>query len=274
MSTEPLPQVDLVINCYERTYRDVLSPGFFPRIAESCRFTFARHVALLNNIQDIESARRLGENRKSDGEIQQYFRVEDYLEEALRTTGLRRSDLKNIPHYSNWALVALIIPGSEFMVHWDAEIRMAEPYNWIEPSLRLMRADPRIAVANPLWDKGENALEFREKSGEFMLGYGFSDQVYLLSRKEFAQPVYRHWVPIALRYPVAHIAPYFEQMVDSYMRANYRYRATLTAARYLHPVAEGAAYPRDIKSRILSASKRAAVAIMRHTPGKHRYIHD
>ena len=28
------PRVDLVVNCFERTYRDVLKAGFFPRIEE------------------------------------------------------------------------------------------------------------------------------------------------------------------------------------------------------------------------------------------------
>jgi hypothetical protein len=267
-------KVDLVINCYERTYRDVLSPGFFQKVAESCQFSFTQHTVLLNNIRDMEGALRLCEERIADGGIHQFFRVEDYIDDALRVAGLTHRDLNNIPYYSNWALVALIVPGNEFMVHWDAEIRMVEPYNWVEPSLRLMQADPRVAVANPLWDTKGNVREFREKNGEFMLGYGFSDQIYLISRKEFAKPVYHSWVPISLRYPVAHIAPYFEQMVDSYMRVNRRYRATLTAARYQHPVAEGAAYPSGIKARILFAAKRAAVGLMRHFPGKHRYFHD
>jgi hypothetical protein len=274
MNPIPLPPVDLVINCYERTYRDVLAPGFFHGVASDCEFNFSQRTVLLNNIAEMDSALRLAKERISAGEIDQVFLVNRYLEEALQVTGLTRRGLGRIPHYSNWALVALVVPGSDYMVHWDAEIRMVHPFNWIEPSLQLMQADSRIAVANPLWKTGGAAPEFRERVGDFSLSYGFSDQVYLLSRKDFARPIYHHWVPIALRYPVAHIAPYFEQMVDSYLRVANRYRATLVTAQYVHPVAEGAEYPRDILARASFAVKRATVAIMRHSPGRHRYFHD
>lgn len=268
------PCVDLVINCYERTYRSVLAPRFFTHVSDSCEFLFAKHTVLLNNIPDMRDAMHLAEERMAAGEIHQVCIVEEYLNEALAVTGLTRKKLGNIAHYSNWALAALVVPGSDYMLHWDAEISMVQPFNWISPALDLIRSDPRVAIANPMWKGGENAPEFRERAGDFALSYGFSDQIYLMNRKEFARPIYQHWVPISLRYPVAHIAPYFEQMVDSYLRVANRLRATHTLAQYVHPVAEGAAYPRDIKSQALSLVKRVAVGIMRHSPGRHRYFHD
>lgn len=274
MAITALPQVDLVVNCFERTYRDVLAPGFFCQVVRDCQFRFAQRTVLLNNIEDMEHALRMAEERISMGEIDRFFLVEDLLPEALRMVGMTRRELGRLAHYSNWAFAALVVPGSDYMVHWDAEIRMVQPFNWIEPSMRLMQADSRIAVANPLWKDGDSAREFRERAGDFSLSYGFCDQVYLMNRREFAHPIYRHWVPIALRYPVAHIGRYFEQMVDSYLRVTGRYRATLMTARYIHPVAEGAAYPRDIKARTLFALKRGAVRAMRSFPGRHRYFHE
>jgi hypothetical protein len=251
-----------------------LAPGFVSTIVDDSLFAFARRTILLNNINDKEDALRLAKERLAAGEIDQINVVEDHLDEALAVTGLTKERLGKIAHFSNWALAALVIPGNDYMVHWDAEIRMVQPYNWIDAALQLFAADSRVAVANPLWKSGERSPEFREWSGDFALSYGFSDQVYLLNRREFARPIYDHWVPIALRYPVAHISPYFEQMVDSYLRVANRYRATHMVARYEHPVEEGISYPRDVKARALFTARRIAVAAMRRTPGRHRYFHD
>jgi len=274
MNTASQIPVDLVINCYERTYRSVLAPGFVSRVTNDCSYPFARRTILLNNIHDMEDARRRAQELIAAGEIDQINLVEDHLDEALSVTGLTRKRLGKIAHFSNWALTALVIPGHDFMVHWDAEIRMVQPYNWIDPALQLFAADTRVAVANPLWVSGEHSPEFRERSGDFALSYGFCDQVFLIDRREFARPIYDHWVPIALRYPVAHISPYFEQMIDSYLRVAGRYRATHMIARYEHPIEEGIAYPRGLRIRTLTVAKRIAVGAMRRTPGRHRYFHD
>lgn len=272
-AADTLPPVDLVVNCFERTYRAVLAPGFIAKVEDSCRYRFARRVVLINNIEDLAEARRMADERIHSGEIDDYYLVSEMLDAALKATGLKRQKLGLLPFYSNWALVALIVPGSNYMVHYDAEIAMQEPVNWIEPSLRLMRADPRVATAAPMWLREDGSKCFREKSGEFNLGYGFSDQIFLLDRREFARPIYCHWTIASMRYPVSHISPYFEQWVDAYLRVSRRYRATFMGARYIHPMEEGAAYPHSLAKRLHYLSIRVMVRVGRMIPGRHRFLH-
>jgi hypothetical protein len=266
--------VDLVVNCYERTWQRVLAPGFFPDIVDQNRFAFARRVALLNNIADWRAATAVAEARLREREIDAYYLVADYMEEALRRTGLTAADLASIPHYSSWALAALVLPGSDWLMHWDADLQMDPPCDWVGPALELMQSDSRIAVANPMWKKADMRRELREICGDFVLGYGFTDQIYLLRRSEFAAPVYRYWVPISMRYPLSHVRPYYEQMVDAYMRRNRRLRATLAKAHFTHMTEEGAAYPGGFGNRIRRYCSKAAVWSMRMIPGRHPYVHD
>lgn len=268
------PPVDLVINCYERTYREVLAPGFFPEIERSCCFRFSQRVALINNVNNLAEARHMALKLRGAGEIDEFVFVEELIASALKKLGLSQKALDPLPFYSNWALVALILPGSDYMVHWDAEVRLTDSIDWISPSLQLMRENRRIATTNPLWKNGEDAPEFRERAGEFSFSYGFSDQLYLLDRREFARPIYHYWVPISCRFPVSHIAPYFEQWVDSYIRVTKRYRATFMKAHYVHTTEEGAAYPRNFESRLRFLRNRIFVKVIRSVPGNHRYFHD
>jgi hypothetical protein len=269
-----LPAVDLVINAYERTYRSVLSEGFVSRINGDNGNVFARSVVLLNNILDRSDAHHRALALLESGELHSVFSVNDHLDEALHVTGLSRRDLSTIPHYSDWALAALVLPGADYMVHWDAEVHMSSPCDWVTPSMRLMQEDQRISVANPLWSGGGFSQEERERVGDFCLSYGFSDQVYLIDRREFRNHIYHHWVPISLRYPLAHIAPYFEQMVDAYLRVTRRYRATFLGAQYEHPNSEGASYPSSFRLNALNQLRRGIVAVARRVPMRHPYFHD
>jgi len=269
-----VPDVDLVINCFERTYRKVLSAGFIQRIVEENCFPFRNITLLLNNIDTPEKAREMAEDLLASQEITQFFFVADHLDHALKVTGLSRKRLGKLPFYTDWALVALIVPGSDWIVHWDADVHLEHPGNWITPSTDLMNGNPAIATANPLWKNANTDREERKRDGDFVLGYGFTDQVFLLRRSEFAQPIYHSWLPISLRYPVSHIGSYFEQWVDAYMRTQRRLRATYLPITFIHATEEGSSYPREWNVRVKSILRRVFVAIIRRLPFRHPYLSD
>jgi hypothetical protein len=146
-----------------------------------------------------------------------------------------------------------------------------EPFNWVDPSIALMRDDPRVAVANPDWGRDDPRTETLEFKDGFSLGYGFSDQVFLVRRSEFARPIYRtRCCPVSLRYPLAHVAAVFEQRVDAYMRAHRRLRATHLRAVYRHPASEGSAYPDTTAFENLRRLRNAAIVkALRWLPLRH-----
>lgn len=230
-------QVDLVVNTFERTYRDVLAPGVFDRIAEQNRFAFARRVALVNNVDDRADAEARARALIDAGGLDDYLVVADHLDAALATTGLTRADLEPSPHYTDCALVAVTGPGSPWLLYWDADVTLSHPFDWITPAVELMEGDPRILVANPGWgDRASLEHETLRRSGDFALGVGFSDQVFLARRAELGAPIYGQRCVTRLRYPEAERGVYvFEARVDAHMRHAGRQRATHTGVDYHHP---------------------------------------
>lgn len=244
MQENGMDDVDFIINVYESTYRTVLTPGYIKQLTASNKFAFRKVVLVVNNVADPDAVRVLAAKLVNTGEIDAYVLVGEQLDRALRMAGLTKDDLDPVAYYSDWAFVAVFLPGvASWICHWDAEVCLREPVDWISPSIRLMQQDERIAVANPNWAKEGLDRVTRFVTGEFSIGYGFSDQVFLLRTSEFARPIYRHFAPVSLRYPLAHISPIFEQRVDSYMRTQRRLRATYRGAQYFHPN-EGSSYPK------------------------------
>jgi hypothetical protein len=238
------PQVELVTNTWERTYREVLRPGWFAEIDSQNRFAFARRTALINNVDDRPHAETLARQLVQAGEIDRYAFVADHLERALRITGLTERDLARIPHYSDCPLVAVTLEGPPWLLYWDADVRLETPADWISPSLEQMEGDSRILAANPNWVDPTLERETIERRDDFALGHGFSDQVFLARRADLASPIYGQRCLAVVRSPLAHLGKIFETRIDLWMRHHDRLRATYVPVRYVHPPAQaGASYP-------------------------------
>lgn len=262
-----MADVDLVVNCFERTYRDVLGGDLLDEIAADNRFAFARRTVLVNNVADREDATRGAEAAVARGAIDRFAFVEDHLDAALARTGLTPADLGPVPYFTDWALVAVTLEGPDWMLHWDADVRLEAPCDWISPAIELMDRDPRVLVANPNWEF-PNLHEFTfETVGDFALGHGFSDQVFLGRRAELGRPIYASRGLSLLRYPVAHLADIFEARVDAHLRAAGRLRATHRTARYLHAVEMGTSWPdQTLHQRLRAARNHAIIQGLRLLP--------
>ncbi len=251
MSADVDTPVDLVVNVFERTYRDVLEPGAFAAIAVAQRRRFARRVVLVNNVADPADARARGRRLLAQGEIDELHFVAAHLDRALARTGLRREELEPLLHYSDASLVAATLPGSPWLLYWDPEARLAEPVDWITPALELMGDDPRVVVANPSWELPDGAGRRQGVEREtvatragFAIGHGFSDQVFLARRALLAAPIYKQRCIASIAYPGAHKARVFEARVAAYMRHHDGLRATSLEASYVTDApAGGSSYP-------------------------------
>jgi hypothetical protein len=180
------------------------------------------------------------------------------------------------PHFTDWGLVLASVPGPDWLVHCDPEVRMLEPSDWITPSLALMQADARVMLANPRWyapTPRHDTLArttFESRDG-FALGLGFSDQLFLARRSELARPIYLQRCLASRRYPMANVALSFEARVDAWMRHHERLRANFLGATYAHPDEIGGAYPsRRASEKLAGLFNRAVVASVRVSPVKAR----
>ena len=262
------PSVDLVVNTFERTYRDALRPERFDEIVTDNPYPFARRVALINNVNDVADARARARACVDADALDAYFFVRDLLPQALARTGLERRDLGRIPHFSDCAVTAVSLDGPEWILYWDAELRLRPAADWITPAIDLMERDRRILVANPSWPAATLERETFESQGEFALGYGFSDLAFLARRRELAAPIYRQRCVARLRYPLAHVAHIFESRVDAYMRHAGRLRATYRGAVMSYPShSMGTAYPPlTSRERLRYARNRVVTALLYRSP--------
>jgi len=238
--------VDLVVNCYERTYRNVLELGYVHALVDSQRFDFASVTVTINNVADRWDAERRAARLRLDPTISRVEWVADHLPKAMKVTGMRRRDMDRLPHFTDCGLVAATLPGPDWVCYWDADARLREPHDWITPTLNRMTSEPRAAVGNPNnWHPGLAEREALRVDGDFAVGYGFSDVAFLARRADLARKIYhRVWrCPASWRYPLAHVEPVFEQRVDAWMRTAGRLRVTYLPAVYEHVAPVGVNYP-------------------------------
>jgi hypothetical protein len=268
--------VDFAVNCYERTYRHVLEPGVFQTLLADHARAFARRTAIINNVEDRSDAERRARRLVESGELDAWFFVEDHIEGALQRTGLTATEIARAPYFTDWGLVLVTIPGPDWVVHCDAEVRLREPHDWVTPSIELMCRDGRVMAANPRWYTPSLRYDPLSRStfehvGEFALGPGFSDQLFLCRRSELAAPIYRQRCLSIRRYPMAHVCRPFEARIDAWMRHHGRLRATYRDAVYVHPDEIGEGYPaRRPMEKLEAVFNAALIGVARRLPVKRR----
>ena len=180
------------------------------------------------------------------------------------------------PHFTDWGLVLVTVPGPDWLVHCDPEVSLLEAHDWVTPSLQLMQGDARVMIANPRWyaptpRHDTLARTTLERAGRFAIGLGFSDQLFLARRSELAAPIYRQRCLASRRYPMANVALTFEARVNAWMRHHERLRANYIDATYAHPDEIGGAYPsRSAREKLTGLCNRALVAGVRSLPLKKR----
>jgi hypothetical protein len=269
----PAPDVDLVVNCFERSYRKVLAPGFFPRIEGDNARTFASRTVVINNVEDRDDATALADARVAAGEIDRYVFVADRLEIALERCGLTLAELQPIPYFTDFAIVAATLDGPDWMLMWDADLRLRAPADWVTPAIELMDRDRRIMAANPNWPV-DNLDEFTmERDGDFAIGQGFTDQAFLARRGELGRPIYRQRCVALRRYPLSYVGAIFEARVDAHMRHHGRLRATHRPTVYEHEVEMGTSWPSlTLRERALQARDVLVIALLRRLPWRPSHL--
>ena len=131
--------IELSITCWERTYRDVLAPGFFNKLAVMNGEPFSEQVAVINNVDDPGDAVARAEALVQSGELSGYRLVAPALPDALRATGLNRRRLGTVAHYTDHFLVAATGAGPDFLCLWDADSVLVLPHDWVTPTAEYLR---------------------------------------------------------------------------------------------------------------------------------------
>ena len=256
--------VSFFVNCFERDYRKVLSPGFIKAKALQFRYPFIRRVVTINNVKNRQDALTLAQAAIKRGEIDLYLEVEKELPAALTQCGLSIDKLHLIRHYIDFALVAVVAAQDGYLLYCAPEVDLLQPFDWISPALHKLNGNPDFLVANPTWasDLPGAARESLHRDGIHFVGYGFSDQCFLIDAARLAKPVYGFVHPAGVRYPMSDLGDIFEKRIDAYMRCTGLLRLTDPRAFYIHEGPEGMSYPK--KPFILSIKNRLRSSLKRH----------
>jgi hypothetical protein len=229
------------------------------------RHGFERVMVTVNNVEDISHARSLAREAVKRGEITGFLEVAQCLPAALEVCGLSFKQLGVVRHYLDFALVAVTQAAPGYLLYCCAEVDLAKPCDWITPAIEKLQSDPQYLVANPAWGTDLSAVE-REataRSGEYFVGYGFSDQCFLVDAERLAAKVYGYTHESGSRYPLSGLGAVFEQRVDAYMRHAGLLRLTDPRANYLHCGPEGLGYPRQPLWRKIRRKLRAICRLRR-----------
>lgn len=223
--------------CYENDWAFLLQTAYLEEMIQRCQVSFDHKQLIINNVNDIKKVCRYADQKIRDGIIDAYYIAADYAQEALDFFQIEKESFGRGYYYSIAELVGLYLSKTTYHLHFSSDSRMEKTmrFNWIKKAISLMEEHPEFAVANPTWNHKykEAESESESKIDNFYIGYGFSDQCYLVKNELFRNPIYNEHNAYSDRYP-SYGGELFEKRVDSYMRNHHLKRLTHKHVSYLH----------------------------------------
>jgi hypothetical protein len=224
--------------CYENDWEYLLKTRHLEKMIENCNVNFQFKQLIINNVEEPEKVRRYAEKKIAKNVIDAYYFVDDYIDEALKFFDIDKHSFGNGYYYSNAELAGLFLSKTEYHLHFAGDSFMQKKHGsrWIVEACNILENHPEYLVANPAWN-----FKYHEAEGEstgkttngFYVGFGFSDQCYLVRTNDFRQKIYHYKHPFSERYP-EYGGELFEKRVDSYMRIKKLYRITSMNESYIH----------------------------------------
>ncbi|MDU4962079.1 MAG: hypothetical protein E6X17_15595 [Sporomusaceae bacterium] len=223
--------------CWEKDWRHLLETDRLQRAIEYNQYEFSERILYINNVsrENLTTVLRAADACVDRDILTSYLLVEDYAEAALAAAGLTKADLGIGYYYSIAELVGIYCCRTEYLLHFSSDSMLTGPCGWLEPAIDRLRQWPAVKVANPVWNSRyeEAKQEALLEDGDWYIGFGFSDQCYLIAPAVFRQTIYQETHPAAARYP-AYGGELFEKRVDAWMRNHGCYRITYKHGAYVH----------------------------------------
>lgn len=219
--------------CYEKDYRYILTDDHIRNITNGWHYPFSKVVIIINNVKDIDDAKRRADKLKS---IDEYYVVSECEDKALEFFNVKKSDFVDGWKYSAVPLVGVYVCDTKWLLFCTNDVSpIANDSTWMSMAMRIMDEKHRIFVANPIWDwKHDEAINEAEvQTADWYVGYGFSDQCFLIkaSEKEKIDLSLQHHTGI--KYP-KYASEHFEKKINAYMRNNGLLRITYKHTAYHH----------------------------------------
>lgn len=231
---------------WEKDWDYILRGNYLNKMISNCNFNFSKKQVIINNVRNRPLVEKFCQQKIQEGIIDNYFTIDDYKIEVLNYYGLSADSFKGGYHYSIAELVGIYKCETDYLFHFSGDsFPVNNGRNWIKDAITIMNNNSKIVVANPTWNNKFNEAQqesFKQIEG-FYLGYGFSDQAYLIRKNDFMKNIYNETNKESERYP-KYGGELFEKRVDSFMRNYQKLRIT---SKYCSYVSEN--FPRNWFSR-------------------------
>lgn len=222
--------------CWEGDWKYLLKDGYLEMMIKNCSYAFDSKVLFINNVKNRSEVEFFAKKKISQGIIDKYVVVEDYADEALHFFDLHKDDFKGGYYYSIAELVSIYLCETDLLLHFSSDSHIEENnQHWVEKAIKLLTDSDEFFTTNPLWNyciEEAEAESFKETEDNY-IGYGFSDQCYMIRTADVKKPIYGETNPASERYP-KYGGELFEKRVDAYMRNHKLLRATSKTASYIH----------------------------------------
>ena len=230
-----MPSITFATNCWEKDWDILLKTNFLENKILRNEATFTKKTLLINNVKNRKKVETYAEKIVDKGVITDYFFVEDYIADALKNFQLTKETLGRGYYYSNHELVSIYLCDTDYLLYFTGDTWLNEKVDWVEPSIVEMEKNLNFKVANPVWNGkyDEAKKEAKSEIQNFYVGFGFSDQCFLVRTNDFKAPIYNESNPLSERYP-KYGGETFEKRVDSWMQNHKFLRLTYKHGTYFH----------------------------------------
>lgn len=234
-------------SCWEGDWEHVLcKKDYLKKLQiENHFYQFAERLLIINNVQDVDAVKKAADLHVKEGTITRYVIAK---EEVLDFFGLKRSDFRLGEDAANYGVTspdwiyynalgplnAIYEATSDYLLYHTGDVFLKEPVKWIEKAMRRMERDPKIGVANLIWnDRYKEAKEesYRRSWNFFYAKEGFSDQQFLVKRDVFRKPIYGEIRHDSAHYPRGDV---FEKRVFSFLKNRGLKRIIFRGGSYTH----------------------------------------
>lgn len=222
-------------SCWEQDWDILLKSRFLENKITRNGYDFTKKVLIINNVKNRGEVKGYAEKALSSGVITDYFFVEDYIDKALSFFQLSKEALGKAYYYSNHELVSVYLCQTDYLLFYTGDTYLEKTTPWVAPALAELEGNSDYKVANLVWNNRyeEAKRESQSEIGDFYVGFGFSDQCFLVRKKDFRAPIYTENHPASERYP-EYGGETFEKRVDSWMRNHNYLRLTFRKGSYVH----------------------------------------
>jgi hypothetical protein len=222
--------------CYENDWEFILLGNYLKRMIERCNYNFSKRTLLINNVNDTEKVSYYAQKKIKAGVITDFIIVEKYAEEVLNFFEIDKNSFNGGYYYSIAELTGIYVCKTKYLLHFSSDsLLQKNSKSWINEAIKIFEQRKDVLVANPTWDfRFQHAREESfDSTGNFFVGYGFSDQCYLVKAARLKQPIYNEKNIVSNRFP-KYGGELFEKRIDSYMQNHRLVRITSKEVSYIH----------------------------------------